>query len=210
MIASSLRRTTLAAAAVASLSLVTATPSAAGGPELLFTGFAELKARAAAVEPPHLLVQAAAPGQDDGPSEKDIARFNFLKNRLLEKQGLPPALWKELEEKRAAHFDRRFGQGTYDAVMRFSSACLYKEGCKRLLTADLISAGYRFIDLEKDVESGAVVRGSGAYRSRDEKLKAEMREAVEEFRPKTGARKEYTESFAAFADPILNEISAKP
>lgn len=214
----------LAALAVASPSLgASAQSDAAGSHDSRRAVLAELAAQAGAVELPRVsAVDADAPSE---PSAKDLARFDFLKKRRLEKEGLPPeagdtadqskwgprpAPWEDLERRRASLFDGRFGRGTYDAVIRFSRDCLDKDGCERLVTADLISAAYRFIDLEKDVESGAVVRGSQAYRSRDEELKTEMREAVEEFRPKAGARKEYGDAFAAFADPILDEISIKP
>lgn len=187
---------------------------------------AELMAHAGAVELPHVsAVDAGAPKEEFVVSDKDVARFDFLNKRSLERRGLPPeaadtsdqsqwgprpAPWKDLENERAARFDRRFGRGTYEAIISFSGECLRNEGCDVLVTADLISAAYRFIELEKDVESGAVVRGSEAYRGRDEGLKTEMRGAVEEFRPKAEDKKEYAQAFAAFAEPILNEISVKP
>lgn len=186
------------------------------------TALAALMAQAGAVELPLVATVPVVTANDQtGRDDKDWARFEFLKNRLMEKQGLPPeagetpdqskwgpapAPWKELEAGRAAVFDRRFGPGAYDAVIRFSGACRNANGCKILLTADLISGAYGFIALEKDAASGALIRGSQAYRERDEKLKTEMRAAVEAFRPKAGASKEYTESFDAFALPILNNL----
>lgn len=221
MINQAIRRTSLIAGVVSSLTI-----PAAGMVDSRRVVLAELMTSAGAVELPQVTtVIAGAPNNESGISAKDEARFDFLMKRRLEKTGLPPeaadtsdqskwgpypAPWKELEEARAARFDGRFGQGAYDALIRFSDECLYADGCERLLTADLISGAYRFIDLEKDVASGAVVRGSEAYRSRDENLKTEMREAVEAFRPKAGARKAYTEAFEAFADPILNGISLRP
>lgn len=221
MINSAIRRTALLAGVVSSLTI-----PAAGRVDSRRMVLAELMTSAGAVELPQASTAiAGAPQDDSSVSAKDEARFDWLMKRHLERTGLPPeasdtpdqskwgpypAPWKELEKARAAQFDRRFGQGTYDAMTRFSDDCRNANGCERLLTADLISGAYRFIDLEKDVDSGAVVRGSEAYRSRDEKLKTEMRAAVEAFRPKAGARKAYTKAFAAFADPILDEISVKP
>lgn len=221
MISYAIRRTVLIAGVVSSLTI-----PAAGMVVPRRAALAELMASAGAVELPQVsTVVAGAPKDDSRVNAKDEARFDFLMKRHLERTGLPPEAadtsdeskwgpypgpWKELEKARAAHFDRRFGQGTYDAVIRFSDACRYENGCERLLTADLISAAYRFIDLEKDAASGPVVRGSEAYRNRDEILKIEMREAIEAFRPKAGAPKAYAEAFAAFADSVLNEISVKP
>lgn len=213
-------------AIAAAIALNPAWSLAAGGADTRSISLAELKAQAAAELPrvvPVGFVKAAAPDQDYRLSDKDIARFKFLKMRLLEKRGLPPeagetsdeskwgprpAPWIELEAQRAERFDKRFGRGTYDAVIRFSSECRREDGCELLATVDLISGAYRFIDLEKDVERGTVVRGSEVYRSRDEGLKTEMRDAIEQFRPKTDARKEYKEAFAAFADPILMVIQS--
>jgi len=221
MIKSAIFRTALLAGVVSSLTI-----PAAGMVGARRMVLAELTTSAGAVELPQVsTVNAGAPKDDSRVSAKDEARFDFLMKRHNERDGLPPeasdtsdeskwgpapAPWKELEKARAARFDRRFGQGTYDAVMRFSDDCFNANGCERLLTADLMSGAYGFIALDKDIESGAIVRGSEAFRSRDEKLKTEMRDAVEAFRPKAGARKSYTKAFAAFADPILNEFAVKP
>ncbi|MBI4346741.1 MAG: hypothetical protein HY553_07785 [Elusimicrobia bacterium] len=163
------------------------------------------------------------------PSAQAVARFEFLRKRKRERDGyvvdegdrnettlrLAPAghpSWEEQEKARAAWFDKRFGPGAYDGIIRFSADCYdlwekSSEACSYTATADVLQAAYRFVELEKDREKHAAEPG---YREREAALKDEMLKAVEQFRPKPSGPKEYARSFAAFSDPILKKLSEAP
>ena len=163
------------------------------------------------------------------PSDEAAARFEFLRRRKRERDGYitqdgdrneehlrrapegHPS-WEEQEKRRADVFDKRFGAGAYDGIIRFSGDCrtLWEgstKACDYTATADLIEGAYRFVALESAVEKKEVDRDSKEFRERDRAHRAALLKAIELFRPKKESSKEYSRSFAAFSEPILKELS---
>ncbi len=172
-----------------------------------------------------------APG-DSETSAQDQARFDLLKKRFLQQQGIPaPATgavapvtpgaspipvtveptrsWEEQERERSTEFNAQFGQGAYEGIIGFSKRCVSADGCDKLATADLIGGAYKFVDLQKDVVKKTVTPDSDAYRSRHADIKGGMRAALEEFRPRAGGRTSYESDFIKFSDPIVKKIFSK-
>jgi tetratricopeptide (TPR) repeat protein len=172
-----------------------------------------------------------APG-DSETSAQDQARFDLLKKRFLQQQGIPasaaggaaavpapgspavlnptqPPSWQEQERERSTQFNAQFGAGSYEGIIGFSKRCVSADGCDKLATADVISGAYQFVDLQKDVEKKTLTVDSSAYRSRHEEIKGGMRVAMEEFRPHPGARSSYEADFIKFSDPIVKKIFSK-
>ena len=172
---------------------------------------------------------AAAPVPDNSDTTaQDQARFELLKKRFLQQQGIPAAAaggvvapvpgqkppppapsWEQQERERTLEFNKQFGPGAYEGIVGFSKRCLSADGCDKLATADVIDGAYKFVDLQKDVEKKTLTPDSGAYRSRHEEIKGGMRTAMEEFRPRPGARTSYENDFIKFSDPIVKKIFSK-
>ncbi|MFI5346433.1 MAG: protein kinase [Elusimicrobiota bacterium] len=172
---------------------------------------------------------APAPGDTDTTAQ-DQARFDLLKKRFLQQQGIPPSAaggvvapppvagqappppapsWEQQERERSMEFNKQFGAGSYEGIIGFSKRCLSADGCDKLATADVIDGAYKFVDLQKDVEKKVVAPDSSAYRERHGEIKGGMRAAMEEFRPRPGARTAYENDFIKFSDPIVKKIFTK-
>jgi tetratricopeptide (TPR) repeat protein len=173
---------------------------------------------------------SGAPPDDSTPSAQDQARFNLLKQRFLEKQGLPAAAavsavvpptvplppgqvarppqpsWGDQERQRSIEFNKEFGDGSYEGIVGFSRRCLSADGCDKLATADVIDGAYKFVGLEKDVESRTLTRESAVYKSRDEQIKTGLRGAMNEFHALPGANPSYENELIKVSDPILKKI----
>lgn len=176
-------------------------------------------------------VASPAPG-DSETSAQDQARFDLLKKRFLQQQGIaapatgavapvtpgappvpvaaePTRSWEEQERERSTEFNAQFGAGAYEGIIGFSKRCVSADGCDKLATADVIGGAYKFVDLQKDVAKKTVAPDSDAYRSRHSEIKGGMRAALEEFRPRAGGRTSYESDFIKFSDPIVKKIFTK-
>lgn len=165
---------------------------------------------------------------DAATTDKQQEQFKLFLQRRLEQQkaaasggvvapapgtvlpGQPPAppRWKQ-EQERAAAFNTEFGPGAYEGITGFSDRCLYKDGCDKLATMDLIAGAYKYVDLQKEVENNVLTEDSGAYRGRRAQIKAGMKTAMDGFRPRPGGSASYEADFIKSTDPIVTKVFTK-
>lgn len=166
-------------------------------------------------------------GQDEASEEEELAQFELLKQRRLERLGIPqsaavaapangvPAVvvpstpqpsFAERERERATEFNKQFGEGAYEGITGFSDRCKSADGCNKLATANLIRGAYQFVNLQKDVEDKVIAPESDAYRGRHGEIKGGIRDTMRHFRPQAGASSGYARDFIKFSDPIVKKI----
>ena len=177
-----------------------------------------------------LLASPCLAANDSGPTAEQQAQFDLLKQRMLQKQGLPAAAavtavlpppaaaipgkpppapepsFAEAEALRSAEFNKQFGGGAYEGIVGFSRRCLSADGCDKLATGGVISGAYKYVDLEGDVEKKVLTRDSGEYRSRDDGIKSGIRGAMNEFHALPGKNPSYEAELIKVSDPILKKI----
>ena len=103
----------------------------------------------------------------DRPNEEEIRLLDLAMERLNASEGVfagasrstttlpenrPEAIklrFARAEHERAVFFDKKFGEGTYLALVNTQTDCLSKNGCDSLALMGLIDSAYKIVDLSK-------------------------------------------------------------
>ncbi|MCX5787440.1 MAG: hypothetical protein NTX64_02860, partial [Elusimicrobia bacterium] len=150
----------------------------------------------------------------------DAENFDLLMQRFRQKHaiqvpGTPPpqggpatlATAQQAEMARSAEFDRQYGRGSYEGIVRLESHCYSADGCDKLATAGIINGAYKFVDLQKDVQAKTLKPDTPPYHDRHQQIKEGIRSNLDSLQPTPEASPAYRKEVVV-TKPVVSKILA--